>query len=149
MGGEVSDGNNYFTAASMTTTMPRIISTAVAALTIAVPAMVQAREIHVSAAVPLAPIECHVFDKGFVSNTTGPCTNFEAPAALAVGASFSESGNHHVITVIKAMQAEADMPEISLKTGEWMCTAAESESDLGNRRLSHRMWLYIPKCTPR
>jgi hypothetical protein len=127
--------------------MRNVITTTTAVILAIAPA--SAREIHVLAAVPLAPVQCLVADNGWIGTTTGPCPDFKVPPTIAVGASFSESGNQHVISVIKAMQAESEMPEIPLKTGEWMCTAAESESDLRDRRLSHRMWLYIPKCAPR
>jgi hypothetical protein len=104
-----------------------------------------ARDVHVAEVGSLRPIKCIVYNDGWFFTTTGPCSNFKAPSRIALGLTFSESDIEHRINVIVATQMESDYPEMSIKAGEWYCTAAEAEADLDEKGLKkRRTWLLFP-----
>ena len=85
-------------------------------------------------------VKCNVYKNGWVTSSTGPCSDFMPPDTLAIGKQFSESGNIHTIRVITATR---------LESGQWFCGAAESADDLNMYgKQSQRVWLFIPKCIP-
>lgn len=96
-------------------------------------------------------VTCNVHKEGWVVNTQGPCTDFKPPSTIAIGERFSEAGNSHLIGVIVAVQVEKDYVDgaLTLKKGDWYCTAADSAEDLNmDSKKSKRTWLFIPKCIP-
>jgi hypothetical protein len=94
-------------------------------------------------------IDCLTYRMGWLFSTTGPCPDFKPPKQMGVGQSFSEHGTTHVIGVIVATQAEKDYQyrESLVRRGQWICFAAETPQDLGDRK-RRRTWLYIPHCVP-
>jgi hypothetical protein len=95
-------------------------------------------------------IVCYSYRDWLVTTVTGPCSDFKAPALIAVGQTFSARGSTHVINVIVATQVEKDYTDekVSMKKGEWYCRAAESPSDLKEGSAWTRIWLLVPRCLP-
>jgi hypothetical protein len=95
-------------------------------------------------------IKCLASDAGWFSTSTGPCSDFKPPRAIAIGQSFSEDGKTHPINVIIATQIEQDYEYQgwSVKRGQWICVAAETPDDFPDTKKDHKRWLYIPQCIP-
>ncbi len=95
-------------------------------------------------------IKCLAFDDGWIFSSTGPCSDFGPPRAVALGQTFSEDGKTHVIRVIIATQVERDYEYQgwSVKRGQWICVAAETPDDFPDMKKDHKRWLYIPQCIP-
>jgi hypothetical protein len=67
---------------------------------------------------------------------------------VALGQTFSENGNRHLIRIIVATMIEQDYEYQgwSVKRGQVICVAAESADDFPDMRKAHKRWLYIPYC---
>ena len=99
---------------------------------------------------PIGPIKCNSYSNGWITTTTGPCTDFRPPENVMLGEVFSERGINHTIKVIVASQVEKDYDDgkWSIKKGEWYCVAAETSEDLEQGSKDRKTWLFIPKCVP-
>ncbi len=108
-----------------------------------------AKDVRVSAAVPLAEIKCFSYNNGWILASMGPCKDFRRPASIKLGEIFSENGNSHAIKIIIATQLEKDYDDgkVTMKEGDWYCVAAESTGDLKEQQ-NHRTWIFIQRCTP-
>jgi hypothetical protein len=96
-------------------------------------------------------VKCNAYRDLGITATSGPCADFIPPSTLAIGQQFSVGGVSHNIRVLVATQNEKDYssPELTVKKGEWYCTAAENESDLDMEGSeSRRLWLSVPHCEP-
>jgi hypothetical protein len=115
-----------------------------------IPKLGWAADYLVSQAQSAGEVKCLAFDDGWFFSTTGPCTDFQAPRAIALGQAFSEGGKTHVIHRIVATQVEQDYEYQgwSIKRGQWICVAAESPDDWPDMKKDHKRWLYIPQCIP-
>ena len=94
-------------------------------------------------------VNCNVYRKGWLTTTTGPCSDFKPPDTIAIGQRFLEAGHSHVIGVIIATQSDTDYSDdkFAIRKGEWFCSAAESTADLDmDGTQSQRTWLFVPKC---
>ena len=96
----------------------------------------------------LGEIRCNFHDEGS-SPSTAPCSDYKPPAKVAIGESFSAEGLRRTIRFIVANQVEEsyEIPDWSIKKGEYFCVAAETVDDLGEGQ-PHRIWLFIPRCIP-
>jgi hypothetical protein len=108
-----------------------------------------ARDYRVSEIRPLGEVKCNFHNESSPSSQTKPCSDFKAPAKVAVGEPFSAEGLHRTIRFIVATQVEKDykVPNGSIKKGQYFCVAAETTDDLGEGQ-AHRVWLFIPRCIP-
>jgi len=108
-----------------------------------------AADYRISEVQSVGAVNCLTYRKGWLFPTTGLCPDFKPPKRVSVGQSFSEQGTTHVIGVIIATQAEKDYQyrESLIRKGQWICLAAETPQDLGDRK-RRRTWLYIPHCVP-
>jgi hypothetical protein len=96
-------------------------------------------------------VKCNAYHNGWFRTTTGPCTGFKPPDTIALDQMFSAEGVSHIIRVIVATQSEVDFKDgdLSIKKGEWYCSAAESAADFDMEgKANQRTWLFIPKCIP-
>jgi hypothetical protein len=103
----------------------------------------------VSKAQPLGEMRCNFHDEGSSPSSTEPCLDFKPPAKVAIGESFSAEGLRRTIRFIVATQVEKDfqVPNGSIKKGQYFCVAAETTDDLAEGQ-AHRVWLFIPRCIP-
>lgn len=76
------------------------------------------------------------------------CAEFTPPPKVAIGEKFVADGKSRQIGVIRAHQAEEDMPDYGIKKGDWICVAAETLEDIPVDQSRDRTWLRIPKCQP-
>jgi hypothetical protein len=108
-----------------------------------------ARDYRVSEIRPLGEVKCNFHNESSPSSQTKPCSDFKAPAKVAVGEPFSAEGLHRTIRFIVATQVEKDyqVPNGAIKKGQYFCVAAETTDDLGEGQ-AHRVWLFIPRCIP-
>jgi hypothetical protein len=108
-----------------------------------------ARDYRVSEIRPLGEVKCNFHNESSPSSQTKPCSDFKAPAKVAVGEPFSAEGLRRVIRVVVASQLEKDSVRRDSPTdeGQWSCVAAETPDDLGEGQ-PHRVWLLIPRCVP-
>ncbi len=94
-------------------------------------------------------IHCFVRQKGWFADTTGTCQGFVPPERILVGWSFTANSKVRIIGVIKAMQSERDLERdgIKLKSGQWLCSAAETEANLQENAVDV-LWLAAGPCLP-
>ena len=106
------------------------------------------KDYRVSEIQPIGEIRCNFHDEGS-SPRTEPCSDFKPPAKVAIGEAFSAEGLHRTIRFIVATQVEKDyqVPNWSIKKGQYFCVAAETTDDLGEGQ-AHCVWLFIPHCIP-
>jgi hypothetical protein len=84
-------------------------------------------------------VKCNVYKNGWLTSSTGACSDFKPPDTIALGKTFSESGNTHVIRVITVGPYQNGVA----------CAAAESADDLDmDGQKNPRTWLFIPACIP-
>lgn len=96
-------------------------------------------------------VQCKTYKNGWLTSSTGPCSDFKRPDTIAIGQAFSADGASHIIHVIMATQAEVDYTDsnLTIKRGQWYCAAAESSADLDmDSKANQRTWLFIPACIP-
>lgn len=90
-------------------------------------------------------VSCSQYRDWYITEITGPCSNFVAPTKIAVGEHFSVNGTENVIAIILATHVEQDFDRF--KKGDWYCEVAEHESDLDHRgKQWRRIWLLVPRC---
>jgi hypothetical protein len=108
-----------------------------------------AKDFRVSEIRPIGQVKCNFHNQDSALLATKPCSDFKPPAKVAVGEPFSAEGLHRVIRFIVANQAEEgyELPNWSIKKGEYFCLAAETVDDLGAGQ-PHRIWLFIARCIP-
>jgi hypothetical protein len=85
-----------------------------------------------------------------ITTTTGPCADYTPPRQVQVGATFLANGYTKTINVIVAQRVTQDMPELGVRAGQWICSAAETLKDLPLTDESGHTgtWLYIAHCQP-
>jgi hypothetical protein len=95
-------------------------------------------------------VKCNWARDRLITVISGPCDNFVPPNTIKIGEPFQANGRTKTINVIFADHIEKNMPSMGLKAGDWVCTAAESETDIPSASGdSHTgTWLYIAKCKP-
>jgi hypothetical protein len=96
-------------------------------------------------------IKCNWARDRLITVISGPCDDFTPPRQVRIGETFQANGKTKTINVIIADQAEKGMPSIGLRAGDWVCTAAESSTDIpgfSNVRDHTGTWLFIAKCNP-
>jgi hypothetical protein len=108
-----------------------------------------AKDFRVSEIRAIGQVNCNFHNEGSALLTTKPCSDFKPPAEVAIGELFSAEGLRRVIRFIVANQVEEshELPDWSIKKGEYFCVAAETVDDLGEGQ-PHRIWLFIPRCIP-
>src|SRR5260370_40485867 len=81
---------------------------------------VAAKDYRVSEVQTFGEVKCYSHYSGWLTTTTGPCSDFKPSSSLRLGETFSERGINHVIKVIVATQVEADYDDgkWSIKKGE-------------------------------
>jgi hypothetical protein len=107
------------------------------------------KDYRVSKVQPLGEIRCNFHDEGSSRSSTEPCLDFKPPAKVAIGESFSAEGLRRTIRFIVATEVEKDyqVPNWSIKKGQYFCVAAETTDDLAEGQ-AHRVWLFIPRFIP-
>jgi hypothetical protein len=92
-------------------------------------------------------VKCLSYAGWYITSVTGPCEGYTPPSRVALGEQFTERGIRRTINLIVASEVMEDFSygEFSFKQGDWYCSAAEQEADLG-RTASRRTWLYIARC---
>lgn len=85
-----------------------------------------------------------------ITTTTGPCADYTPPHQVRVGETFLANGDTKTINVIIANRANQDMPDLGIRAGQWVCSAAESLEDipLADESDHTGTWLYIAHCQP-
>lgn len=85
-----------------------------------------------------------------ITTTTGPCADYTPPRRVRIGETFQANGDTKTIRVIVANRVQQDMPELGVRAGQWICTAAESLKDmpLADESAHNGTWLYIVNCLP-
>ncbi len=94
-------------------------------------------------------LRCFHYQKGWITDTTGPCDDFRPPDTIAIGQTFFANGQAHIISIITATRAPSDatVGEFSIRAGTLYCAAAEHQDDLDfDGRATERTWLFIPSC---
>jgi len=86
----------------------------------------------------------------YMKVTSQRCAGFTPPPKVAVGEKFVAHGKSHQIGVIRAHQAEDDMPDYGIKKRDWeIYVAAETLEDIPVDQSRDRTWLRgSPKCQP-
>ena len=86
----------------------------------------------------------------YMKVTSQRCAGFTPPPKVAVGEKFVARGKSHQIGVIRAHQAEDDMPDYGIKKRDWeIYVAAETLEDIPVDQSRDRTWLRgSPKCQP-
>jgi hypothetical protein len=80
---------------------------------------------------------------------SGPCDDYTPPRYIRIGETFQANGKNKTINVVIGDKIEKEIPQLGLKTGDWICTAAESAKDIPGDEPDHTgTWLYVPKCRP-
>jgi hypothetical protein len=126
----------------------RVLSAAAGLLLI--PGTAFAQYIQVRGALALhANIKCFTTHVGWITTSTGPCSNFNPPQEIILGATFQANGESWKINYIEALQADGDMPDLGIKAGEWSCAAVESLADLPTGDPHDSTWLTITPCEPK
>jgi len=96
-------------------------------------------------------VKCNWARDRLITLISGPCDDFTPPSKVRIGETFMANGKTKTINVIVADRVEEDFPQMQLKAGDWICTAAESPKDipsLSGKSDHTGIWLYIPKCRP-
>ena len=94
-------------------------------------------------------IHCFVRQKGWFADKTGTCQGFVPPERSPRRLEFTANSKVRIIGVIKAIQSERDLERdgVKLKSGEWLCSAAETEGNLQENAVDV-LWLAAGPCLP-
>ena len=79
-------------------------------------------------------VKCLSHVDWYITSITGPCDDYMRPnGEFALGEEFTERGIRRTINLIVATEIMEDFSsgELSFKRGDWYCSAAEQELDLG------------------
>ena len=110
-----------------------------------------AQMVRVSGATSLdGVVKCFRAGDFIVAKTTGPCVDYTPPREIRIGATFQANGDTKTIRVIVANRATEDVPDLGVRAGQWICSAAESldQMPLVNESGHTGTWLYIANCLP-
>jgi hypothetical protein len=75
---------------------------------------------------------------------------YTPPRQVRVGETFMANGDTKTIKVIVANKADEDMPDLGIRAGQWICSAAQTLKDMPLAAESGHTgtWLYIAHCLP-
>ena len=87
-------------------------------------------------------VKCFQSKIGWITNTTGPCSNFIPPRTIAIGETFEVDGKSIVINYISVVADDGNPSDIA-------CAAAADKTQIPlDDRETNRIWVYVQSCVP-